>query len=288
MSYLKIVIRKLKKSFTAPLFSKTLAHFTQNKDYSNFFVRMLPSNLDFNADTVRRKTINGITYDLNLSQWMEYALYFGLKSENKEALYSLIKPGMVIFDVGANFGETTLNFAKLTGTHGRVHAFEPMPWVFEKCRHNIGLNSFSNIILENMALSNEEEQLLVNDPVNGNSGGIFTTKITAPLPGKIAIQAGTVDNYILKKNIRAINILKIDVEGFEMNVLKGADHTLQNFKPIIYFEICEKNLQRAGSSSKELIDFLNASGYKIFDVQSGEEITVHSVSRYDYADFIAR
>ncbi|MEO8149871.1 MAG: FkbM family methyltransferase [Bacteroidia bacterium] len=284
---MKKAINQIKKIFTLPALDRTLSHFTQKKDIDNFLVKLLPSNLDYKSNAVRRKNINGITYDLYLSQWMEYALYFGIAAEDKNALYQLVKPGMTIIDVGVNFGETLLNFSKFTGSNGQVYGFEPMPYIYQKCLHNISLNQFKNITLENLALSDQTEKLIINDPMNGNSGGTFVSRNPNPNPGKITINALTLDQYVSQHQIKNMHLIKIDVEGFETNVLRGAMQTLTNFKPILYIELSDQNLKRAGSSSIELIKLLQQHQYDISEAETQQPITPQNLSNYLHTDIIA-
>jgi FkbM family methyltransferase len=261
-----------------------ISKLTQNKDINNTYVKCLPSNLDYKSDAVRRKNINTITYDLHLNQWMEYALYFGIKNEDKAWLYKAIKPGFTIIDVGVNFGETLLNFAMLTGENGSVFGFEPMPYIFEKCKHNLKLNNFKNIVLENYALSDTKEVLAVTDPLNGNSGGTYVSKNIAEHNQKLTISATTLDEYVIENGIGKIDFIKIDVEGYETNVIKGAIETIEKFKPLLWIEICDENLKRAHSSSTALIKLIKDLGYTIKKSDSDLLITEENIKDFQLID----
>lgn len=252
---------KFKAIFKYWPFESIIALLTKNKDINNLFVRLLPSNLNYPKDATRRIKINGINYELYLNQWMEYALFFGIKNEDKTMLYEKVKPGFIVLDIGVNFGETLLNFAKLTGENGKVYGFEPMPAIYKKCLNNVSLNSFKNIALENFALSDTNEILVVNDPLNGNSGGTYVSKLSSDNANQITINSVTLDAYVLQNGINHIDFIKIDVEGYETNVVKGAIETIKKFKPFIYVEVCDENLKRAGSSSMELITLLKNLNY---------------------------
>ncbi len=286
MSFKTNTIRKFKSVFMVSPFENWLSYFTRNKDIHNFFVKLLPSNLDYKSDEIRRKTVDGITYDLQLNQWMEYALFFGIKNEDKTPLYKTIQPGFLVIDIGVNFGETLLNFAKLTGSLGSVYGFEPMPFIYTKCKHNASLNNFKNIVIENRALSNSSEKLVINDPLNGNSGGTFVSKITSSSDNKITINATTLDDYANEKKFSKIDFIKIDVEGYESNVLLGALNVIKKFKPILYIEICDENLKRAGSSAIKLMELLLHYKYEVRKSDNGVLLDSNSINQYKHLDVL--
>lgn len=286
MSVEKAIIRKTKKLLTPEIIDRCLAQLSKGKTFDNFFVKLLPSNLDYKKDAIRRKNIDGITYDLHLNQWMEYALYFGIANENKKPLYDLIKPGLRVIDVGVNFGETLLNFAQLLGADGMVYGFEPMPYIYEKCLHNVSLNKFKNIVIENAALSDNNENLIINDPANGNSGGTFVSKADENRPSEIVIKVATLDEYIAENKIEKVDVIKIDVEGFETNVIKGALNTLSKDKPAMFIEVCDENLKRSNSSAIELIQLLEELNYKITQPLTGMKITSDNINEFSHTDVL--
>lgn len=271
---------KVKAIFKYWPFEPVIALLTKNRDINNLFVKLLPSNLDYPKAATRRRNINGINYELYLNQWMEYALFFGIKNEDKTVLYKKVKPGFVILDIGVNFGETLLNFAKLTGENGKVYGFEPMPAIYKKCLNNVSLNTFKNIVLENFALSDTNENLVVNDPLNGNSGGTYVSKLSSDNTNQITINSVTLDDYVLQNGIDQIDFIKIDVEGYETNVVKGAIETIKKFRPLLYIEVCDENLKRSGSSSKELIQLLKNLNYTV--KKSDTELLINEENIMDF------
>ncbi|HQV01375.1 MAG TPA: FkbM family methyltransferase [Bacteroidia bacterium] len=272
----------LKQLFTLSFFDSRLAALTKGKSMDNLFVKLLPSNLQYSKNDVRLTEVNGVKYQLYLNQWMEYALYFGIQTEDKAALYKLIKPDFHVIDVGVNFGETLLNIAKLTGANGHVIGFEPMPAIFKKCQDNMKLNTFANITLEPFALSDVEATVQITDPLNGNSGGTYIS--SAFTNSSLQVQAITLDDYLNRHSINKIDLIKIDVEGYELHVLQGAKQTLLKHKPVLYIELCDAHLKRAGNSSLALIVFLQALNYGIKKADTGETITSLNMQQYQWID----
>ena len=102
------------------------------------------------------------------------------------------------------------------------------------------------------------------------------------------VNIDTVDHTIRKKNINQVSLVKIDVEGFEMNVLKGAELLILNDSPIFFIEINDNNLSRAGSSAKEVITFLANKQYKVSIAESNEVIDENYEFSNCHFDIIAK
>jgi len=254
-----------------------LALFTKGKGYDNFFVRCLPQNHQYKKGTFRIVRRNGIRYILDLSEYMEWVIYFSLGVEERSSLFDLVKKDMVILDVGTNVGETLLNFARLTGTNGMVYGFEPVNENYEKCRRNISLNAFMNISVSQKALSDKTETLYFAPSVNNNSGGIFMNKENGS--NEHSASAITLDDFISEKKINRVDLIKIDVEGFEYHVLKGAIQTVSRFRPLLFIEIDEYNLRRQGAGAGMILEVLREHGYQFN--KAGGEAVLENDGHYD-------
>ncbi|MFN0188030.1 MAG: FkbM family methyltransferase [Bacteroidia bacterium] len=240
--------------------------FTNKKGYDNFFVKCIPQNYQYSKFSIRRVKRDGIWYELDLSEYMEWVIYYGLNVENRNDLYCLVKRDMVLFDIGSNIGETLLNFAKLTGEKGKVYGFEPVPHTYGKCSNNIALNRFNNVSVSQIALSNKEETLFFQEPNNNNSGGVFMNKSNTP--GSYKVEGITLDAYVERVGIKVLDLIKVDVEGFETNVLKGASETCKKFRPKLFVEVDDVNLKSQGSSADELIKLISSYGYRISKIDA--------------------
>lgn len=276
----RIVLHIIHWFFKANILEKWLVKKTQGKTYDNFFVKLIPPNKKYPPNTTRLVTRNDIHYRLDISDYMEYTLYYGLITEPREQLYSLIHNHMFVFDIGTNIGETLLNFSKLN-PEGKNFGFEPVPYLFERVKANIALNKFDNILLQNIALSNQNETLFFQKPTNNNSGGIALHKLQ--LEGNIPIPAVTLDEFIQKEKIAKVDFIKIDVEGFEMNVLKGGERTIIEHQPVMFIELSDNNLKRQGSSSRELVKWLTNKKYII--IRADTEEVIHKECAFEDTHF---
>lgn len=160
--------------------------------------------------------------------------------EIKKTILKHIKPKDVFIDVGANIGKYTIIIgSKLQKKGGKVIAFEPLPANFELLQKNIKLNKLNNVTPIKCALGNEEKKryLYLENVVRGGvKHSLIKNNNTNKENNKILVEVRKLDNVLQELNIKKINLIKIDVEGFEPEVLKGATQTLQKQHPKIIFE----------------------------------------------------
>ncbi len=264
---MKKIIRKITKNL---LSEEILFKFSNGKSDDNFFVKILPRHFQYNSEDIRFVKRNDINYKLSLDNYNDFILFYGINNQNKDIMYSLIKDGDVVLDVGTNIGEVILNIAK-KNIKGKIYGFEPVDYNYEKLLTNISLNNFSNIIVNKLALSDKKETLFYQEK-KGHSGGISMNKEVRNGNNYKAIESLTLDEFVKEKRLEKIDFIKVDIEGFEMNFLQGAKETIKKFKPRLFFEIDEKKLIQQRTSPEKLMEEIRFLGYKIIDVESKIEI----------------
>src|SRR5262249_28338799 len=140
-------------------------------------------------------------------------------------------PGMTVVEVGANIGLLTVPFARLVAPGGKVIAFEPQRIVHQILCGNLALNALTNVFAQNSAIGSECGCITV-PPIDyaqtGNFGGV---SLRGRNEGE-SIPLLTIDSLSLDR----CDFMKIDVEGMELDVLRGAARTLARFRPILYLE----------------------------------------------------
>lgn len=172
-------------------------------------------------------------------------------------LEEILAPGKVFIDIGANFGVYTLVASRLVGETGSVLAFEPTAQSFATLRQNIELNHFSNVSAFQVALAQETSKARLYygwDPV-GNSLGMD------PLRGNEGeeVQIETLDKLLGENGIDHVDAIKIDVEGAEELVLRGAVRCLTTQRPIVIFEFnpgCAARLELSAWGARDLLESL--------------------------------
>ena len=264
---MKKIIRKITKNL---LPEEVLFQLSKGKGDENFFVKILPRHFQYNSEDIRYVKRNGINYKLSLDNYNDFILFYGVNNQNKDVMYSLIKDGDVVLDIGTNIGEVILNIAK-KNINGKIYGFEPVDYNYEKLITNISLNNFKNIIISKLALSDKKETLFYKEK-KGHSGGISMNKEVNMDNNYKTIDSVTLDEFVKEKRLDKIDFVKVDIEGFEMNFLQGAKETIKQFKPKLFFEIDEKKLIQQKTSPEELVEEIRFLGYKILDIESSIEI----------------
>ncbi|MBM3484263.1 MAG: FkbM family methyltransferase [Alphaproteobacteria bacterium] len=150
-----------------------------------------------------------------------------------DVLKQLCHPGHVVAEVGANIGSHTVAIAKAVGPRGRVLAFEPQPAIFRTLCANVALNELYNVECFQMGLGAAPERITIphyNYATEGNFGGIGLDQRD---PKGVPVEINTLDALFAGKRL---NMLKLDVEGMEAEVLKGARDTIARCRPFMYVE----------------------------------------------------
>lgn len=173
-----------------------------------------------------------------------------------------IKEGDVVLDVGANVGVHSVLMAKLVGKKGKVVSFEPEAETFSTLKKNISLNELNNVIPFSIALSDSRSKK--NIYFTGNTGGFSLRDNSGSLKGS-GVKLIPGDELIKEENLQIPRIVKIDVEGFEYEVIKGLSKTLKNKKCKIV--ICEvhPDLLPEGVKSGDIELLLKEAGFNKFD-----------------------
>ncbi|PIQ48594.1 MAG: hypothetical protein COW03_09430 [Cytophagales bacterium CG12_big_fil_rev_8_21_14_0_65_40_12] len=194
-----------------------------------------------------------------------------------------VKPNDVVIDIGANIGYFTLLSAMLTGNQGSVHAFEPQKEIYSALTENISLNNLSNVITNNLGLGSKSGTLtLTQMPGNRGGGRILENQVQQGISEKVKVIS--LDQYVENHQIGEINFIKIDVEGFEYEVLQGANRVFSKLKPSCLFEfspdIWKKNEMDWISKSNELLTFFLEKGYNLQDIDFDEFINQENLDEY--------
>ena len=174
-----------------------------------------------------------------------------------------INPGMTVIDVGADIGYYTLLFAKRVGEGGRVCAFEPIPKARATLERNVGLNRYENVTIFDYALYDASGTFVLEGPLEASR--INPAKNRAG-EKDLEIQTRVFDDCFAELSIQTIDLVKIDVEGAEINVLKGMKRCLQEFHPNLLVEVHPAHLSKFEHRAEELLQFLRELRYDIYPI----------------------
>jgi FkbM family methyltransferase len=178
---------------------------------------------------------------------------YGEFSELEAAIFpQLVEAGHVVVEVGANIGSHTVHLARLVGSSGRVLAFEPQRVIHQLLCANIALNELFQVHTFHAAVGREAGQIHV-PPIDYGAEYNFGGVSVGGSAGE-AVPLYRLDDLPLP----ALRMLKVDVEGMEIDVLSGARQTIAKFRPVLYVE----NDRRA--HSEELITLIAELGYEMW------------------------
>lgn len=195
----------------------------------------------------------GLKYRGNLDNYIDWNVYF-FGAYEKQALMllrDLIRKNKgegVFLDIGANIGVFSLFMSRHAAV---VHSFEPYAYVRSSLERNIVLNSIDNITVHPIALgkTNEELQYYAPTGFNRGTGSFVDSHETLNNKAFKKMYVKEADSYLADYGIGSIDLIKMDVEGFEINILAGLKKTLATFRPVIFMEYSESTRNIIGSES---------------------------------------
>ena len=228
----------------------------------------------FNTATVV-DTVHGFSVALDPHNGLVDETIFDTKDWDPELITLLgkhITPSTVLLDVGANIGFVTL-FAASRAKEGHVHAFEPIKHLAEQIEKSVDINSFSNVTVHNVACGSARGTAQISVPAK-NSGGASIARAPKDSQDTLSIDVAPVDEMMYQK----VDIIKIDVEGFELQALMGMKETISTHKPKIFIEYSPALLP-AGDDHK-IMKFLFDHGYLVRDIRTGLEFK--GPEKWDY------
>jgi FkbM family methyltransferase len=179
-----------------------------------------------------------------------------------EALSARLSPGAVFLDIGAHIGYYTLKASPRVGSQGRVIAFEPNPRTVALLGEHVSVNHASNVVVEPIACTDTEQMLTLFDATDeGNSGASSLSSRNAQSSAGTTVKGRPIDDVVSELGLNRVDLMKIDVEGAELIVLRGAIKTLRRFGPTLVLEVSPSLLRNMGTSAGELEAFLTSAGY---------------------------
>jgi FkbM family methyltransferase len=243
---------------------------------------------------------NGINYSLDCNEGIDFSLLLFGHYQNhlfpKDA--RKIEKNDIIIDVGANLGAMTLNFAKLLkGGNGHVHAFEPSDFAYNKLLKNLELNpDLKDHISPYQSFVSHDggtkpDEVYASWPIGGevapthnvHGGSLKTIKSSSVI---------TIDNFMKSNSLDKLSMIKIDTDGFELDVLKGARKSLENFKPCIIFEAGLYLMEHNKYLPEDIRAILEPLGYLVYNLKTGKAVSwqnfKNEVPRKTTTDFWAQ
>jgi FkbM family methyltransferase len=199
----------------------------------------------------------------------------------------------VFYDIGANYGFFTVKFADKCK---QTYAFEPVSAVYQILAENIRKNRLAHIAPLNYGISDEEGERKINIYSSSGNNSLFERNIpvghSLQFLNKETIQLKKLDNFVTEQNLTPPNVMKIDVEGAELQVLKSAEKTIKKYLPTIIIEYSENTSIDAGYKREDILSILQSLGnYYIYglseDYNDTSLISINAFEQSAVANIIA-
>jgi FkbM family methyltransferase len=218
-------------------------------------------------------TIGGSTYELDLGETIDVALYLDqYERDVAAALQRYCQPGMTVLDIGANIGAHTLALGRLVTKQGAVYAFEPMSFAFRKLSRNVSLNDAAHIHPVNAALGEARAEGLV---LNYRSSW---QTIGGRADDAARVDVIRLDDWCRAHAVDDVGLIKIDVDGNEFDAFAGGAELLRRCRPVIVMEAVSPHF---ASDDRNPFLMLQRLGYRFFDTKSETEYpSVQALARF--------
>lgn len=215
------------------------------------------------------KTLHGVKLliDPAKDKGVELALYQTGTYEKGtiQLLGDFLKQGSVFMDIGANIGLMSTIASKIVGEKGRVYAVEANPKTIEVLRHNCAINQCENIEILPIALASEKGSAILYENWNVNRGG--ASLISQGDEHGITVSKERLDDLFSPD--APVHLVKIDVEGFELEVLKGGVAWFKTQQPVFIIEVSTQRSNQEGATPESIMSFVAELGNYSFYKQKG-------------------
>ena len=189
-----------------------------------------------------------------------------------EVFCSRLRPGMRVYDIGANIGHYTLIAAPRVGPLGHVHAFEPEPDLHRELLANIAANGLGNVTPHRAACGEREGfSEMFAHPLNRGAHSFSRRNVTAGAD-PIRVKTATLDALTNRIGLDPpVHLIKMDTQGAEGAILRGGMNTLRRFKPVLVMEFWPHGLKNCGDSAEAVLSLLSGLGYRLREINEREQ-----------------
>jgi FkbM family methyltransferase len=204
-------------------------------------------------------------YQVQLSLKTEKSRWLGTyEPELQAALCEFLKPGMTVYDVGANIGYITLMLAHQTGANGKVFAFEALPVNIERIQKNISLNKLTNVTVVSGAVLDKTGSVTfyVHESVGMGKAAGSAGRREAQYKAEITVPGLSLDEFVYGDGNPLPDVIKMDIEGGEVLALPGMKRILHEHHPLMLLEL------HGPESEKVAWEMLTIAGYTLRAMES--------------------
>ena len=199
-------------------------------------------------------------------------------------LWQFLEPGMVFFDLGAFHGIFSVLAGKKLSSRGQVVAFEPSPRERRRFQLHLRINGLRGVQLEPYAVSGRTDKLtfFTVAPELGTMNSLKPPPVQVPVRESV-VQAVSLDEYFLARQIERMDLMKIDVEGGELEAFRGARRLLESIRPIVICEVLDGVTRSWGYPARDIVNHLSDYEYDWFDCRDDGSLSPHA-HRQEYPE----
>lgn len=204
-------------------------------------------------------------YDLSYSR-------FKRKNDRDEIALArrIVRPGDHVLDIGANIGFYAELLSEITGPEGRVYSFEPEARNFTRLQSKVG--DLANVELFHAAVSETNETLKLYRSKLLNVD--HRTYRVSNYESVDEIEAWSIDSLVAAKTIQRVDVIKIDIQGYELSAFRGMRQLLKDSSPKILAEFWPHGFNRAGATAVEFFDFFAALDYTVYEIKGNDLLPI--------------
>ncbi len=205
-------------------------------------------------------------YQVLINMKAEKSRWLGTyEPELQAALKEFLRPGQVIYDVGANIGYVTMMLAHHTGPTGKVFAFEALPVNVERIEKNVALNGLQNVSVVSAAVADKagDVTFYVHESVGMGKAAGSAGRRQERYKAEITVAGLSLDEFVFHRGNPAPDVVKMDIEGGEVLALPGMRRILAEYHPLMLLEL------HGPESEKAAWDALSAAGYALYEMSDG-------------------
>lgn len=252
------------------------------------FVRLLSLFIQYMRNLIQLKNTQlqiqrkGINWEVDLNEAIEFNIFLTSEYEPELAkkMKEYIRVGDTVIDIGANIGAHTLPLAQLVGKNGHIYAIEPTDYAIEKLKKNIDLNP--NLKDRITTLQAFLADITTTLPESVSASWSINKTIRSENRNQLDMGFGksienatkiTLDELVEERlKLSRLDAIKIDIDGYEVDLLRGAEKTLERFSPLIFIEFSPIHYEGQKTNFEEQVNILTEHGYTFKD-SYGNELT---------------
>ena len=215
------------------------------------------------------RLVNGMSIEVDKRDLVgDHIAYWGAWEKDAVAFVRhYLKPGMVVIDAGTHVGQYSMISSRCVGPSGQVHGFEPHPGLFNVFQRNIKRSDCRNVVSQQLALGKRAEERLLYPSAVNNLGATSFVPAGPECGNPLSVTVIRLDDYVAEHAIEGVDFIKVDVEGAELELLEGAEKTLnENYNIVLMIEFYALNATRFGYTIQVLEHKLRRAGFHLFSI----------------------